>query len=135
MNKHVLIEFTVRVAGLLFLILVVGMPAQAQFVQDPVDSAAADTLAMVVAVSPDSASGLYAVRLDLYLFIDGNQLIGAVAGFEWDNPRLQMDSAKVTHLVDSAFNLGQWLYFKNDIDSTNAPQKFERCRASSPDSR
>lgn len=45
--------------------------------------------------------------LDLFVFNDSNNLASVSMNFSWDNPNIQMDSAKPTILAVEAFNFNQ----------------------------
>lgn len=106
--------------------LLVGgvLPAQAQFTQDPDDFGAADTVDLVFSVVPHAATNQLQFQIDLYVFNDSNTLIGATMGFSWDNPNLQIDSAAASPLTDAAFDIGPFFYEDDDINITNANQRF-----------
>ncbi len=84
---------------------------------------APDTVDLVVAVTPHAATAQLQVQLDLYVFNDSNDVFGATMGFSWDNPNLQMDSTTKTDLANM-FEIGPFVYEDNDIDLTNANQRF-----------
>ncbi len=78
-----------------------------------------DTVSMVLTV--DTAN-LEAVA-EVWVFSDAD-LKGATAGFGWDNPNLQMDSAVVDSLVINGFDIGPFVYRDEDIDVTNTWKNF-----------
>jgi len=84
---------------------------------------APDTVDLVVSVTPHAAGGQMQLQLDLYVFNDSNNVYGATMGFDWDNPNLQMDSAVPSALGDM-FEIGPFFYENNDINLTNANQRF-----------
>ncbi|MFH1842585.1 MAG: hypothetical protein ABIF77_05215, partial [bacterium] len=108
----------------LVLLILSAVTALAQFTQDPNDAGAADTVEMVFSVTPDYTTGQYDVQMDLWVFNDANSLIGATAGFSWDNASLQMDSAVASPLTDNGFDLGPFFYEDNSLALTNANLRF-----------
>jgi hypothetical protein len=83
-----------------------------------------DTVELVVAVQPQEDSGQLNVVLELYAFNDSS-LTGATAGFSWDNPNLRMDSAVAAQfIIDLGTNFGPFLYEDDNIDTSNANQRF-----------
>ncbi len=84
---------------------------------------ARDTVDLVVTVAPYAAGGQLQVQLDLYVFNDSNNVLGATVGFSWDNPNLQMDSA-VAAPTALNFELGPYFYEDGDINLTNTNQRF-----------
>ncbi|MEA3296496.1 MAG: hypothetical protein U9R56_01370, partial [candidate division Zixibacteria bacterium] len=110
-----------RIVVVLFCLLtVVAVPAAA----DTDGYGAPDTVDMVFSVIPDAATNQLQVQLDLWVFTDSNYVEGATMGFYWDNPNLQMDSALSSELTSESFEIGPFLYEGNDIDLTNANQRF-----------
>ncbi len=109
----------------LCLVLILIGSAQAQWEQDLNDFGAADSIDLVVSVIPDAATNQLQVQMDLYFFNDANNLGSAGVGFTWDNPNLQMDSAAFTPLAVSAFNFLRYMFYKNNVDSTNAYHRFQ----------
>ena len=97
---------------------------QAEFVQGEFDHLAADTIDLVVSVAPDAGSGLLNVQLDLYIFNDGNNILGVNVGYYWDHPDLFMDSAVLTPLAEVAFDFYAFCYYRTVLDTTNVHQKF-----------
>ncbi len=81
-----------------------------------------DTVIMVPAVVPEAGVSDQ-LQLDLYVYND-EELLGATAGFTWDNSKLQMDSAVASTLVDEGFDLGNFFYEDSDLSTTNANQHF-----------
>ena len=82
-----------------------------------------DIVELVITLQPDEGSNQSNVELELYVFNDST-IIGAAAGFAWDNPNLHLDSAKPSSLTSSAFG---WLKFyrAGNIDSSNFWRQFE----------
>lgn len=85
---------------------------------------APDTVDLVFTVGPDYTTGQMQAQLDLYVFNDSNHVEGATAGFSWDNPNMQMDSAVAAQIVEDNFEIGPFLYEDGDINVTNANQRF-----------
>ncbi|RKX29359.1 MAG: hypothetical protein DRP47_02030, partial [Candidatus Zixiibacteriota bacterium] len=108
----------------LVLVLLAVVPAQADYYQDENDFGVADTIEMVFSVTPDYTTGQYNVQMDMWVFNDSNSLIGGTVGFTWDNSNFQMDSAVASELTVTGFDLGTFLYEDNDINITNANQRF-----------
>ncbi|HWR84263.1 MAG TPA: hypothetical protein VN285_13265 [Candidatus Deferrimicrobium sp.] len=110
----------------LFCLAIFGaVPVSAQFVQDTIDDGVADSVEMVVSVVPNASMGQLKVQLDLWGFNDSNQVVGASMGFAWDNPNLQMDSAKASaYITGLGNNIGPFFYEDNDINKTNLNKRF-----------
>jgi len=89
----------------------------------PYDPGYPDTVELVITLQPDEGSNQSNVELELYVFNDST-IIGAAAGFAWDNPNLQLDSAKATDLTSSGFDAGPIFYRDNNIDSSNFYRQF-----------
>ncbi|MBU0983110.1 MAG: hypothetical protein KKA42_04520 [candidate division Zixibacteria bacterium] len=104
-------------------IIMVGS-AHAQFEQDPDDAGVADTVDMVISTVPDATTNQLHVQMDFYVLNDSNDVVSATCGFGWDNPNLQMDSAKATAEAIAAFNLQIFLLKGNSLATTNADQEF-----------
>ncbi len=105
----------------LFLLLTfLLMAAMSVLAQDP---GTPDTVIMVVGVNPDANAAQLQLRLDLYVYND-ETVIGATAGFVWDNPNLQMDSAVAEPLLDNGFGIGPFFYEDNDLGTTNTNHHF-----------
>ncbi len=108
----------------LLLLATTAMPAMAQFTQDPHDHGAADTIQLVFSQVPDFTTNQVHLRADLWVFMDADTLTGCSMGFTWDNPNLQMDSARATPFVNGGFDFGRYLYENSSIAVTNANQRF-----------
>jgi len=64
-------------------------------------------------------------KAELFVFIDGQTVGNASAGFHWDNPKVQMDSAVFSDEVTESFDFVKYLYRNNILDSTNIYQQFQ----------
>ena len=82
-----------------------------------------DTVELAVAVQPDEALGLFNVELQLYVFNDST-VLGATAGFIWDNPNLHLDSARPSALISSGFDGGAFLYEEDNVGSSDVARQF-----------
>lgn len=108
-----------------FLFACIMMFSGASFAQQsPADAGAYDTLDLVFSVIPDFTTNQLKFRTDLYVFNDANTYTAATAGFSWDNPNLQMDSAKASPLTQSGFDGGVFFYENASIAQTNANRRF-----------
>jgi len=114
-----------KIIGLVCVLLAVSFPVRAQFVQDPGDYGAADTVDLVFTVVPDVATSQFKLQADLWVFNDANALVGASVGFTWDNPNLVIDSAEMMPAIVSGFDGPKFLYDRDNIDSTNFYQRFQ----------
>ncbi|MDX9857054.1 MAG: hypothetical protein RBT76_04650 [candidate division Zixibacteria bacterium] len=114
--------------------LLAGASVQAQFQQSPLDLGAADTLDMVVSVSPDATTNKLKAQFDLWAFNDSNTVAGATVGFGWENDNMLMDSAKASDLVRNAFTLVLTVYKNNSLATTNADHQFNLAGTRSFDS-
>ncbi len=110
--------------SLVCLLAMSAVPVQAQFSQDTLDLGVADTVDLVFSVTPCLSTGQLEIQVDLYVFNDSNTLIGGAAGFVWDNPNLQMDSAVGSPMLLAAWDIGPFFYEDDDINITNANQHF-----------
>ncbi len=90
------------------------------------DPGVPDTVDMVFSVVPDAATSQLQVQIDLWCFSDSVSISGATMGFSWDNPNLQMDSARSTPVTESPeiFQLGPYFYDGNSRALTNANLRF-----------
>ena len=114
-----------RLLVLTALVLLAGaIPATAQYQQDPLDLGAADTVDLVYSIVPDYTTGKVHLQADLYVFNDANVFTGASMGLTWDNPNLQMDSARESAFTQTYFDLGRFFYEDGDLGLTNTNQRF-----------
>ncbi len=94
-----------------------ALPARAQ------DPGTPDTVILVSTVTPDFTTGTNQLAVELWVYSD-EALIGATAGFNWDNGNFQMDSAKASPLTDNNFEIGPFFYENNSRAVTNANLRF-----------
>ncbi len=106
------------------LVLALFASANAQFTQNEFDYGAADTVEMVFSVTPVAATNQLKVRMDLWVFNDSNNIVGSTVGFKWTNANLNMDSARFTTLTFDAYNLVRSVYEGQNINTTNANDRF-----------
>ncbi len=104
-------------AGALVCACLLAAPVMAQ------DPGAPDTLLIVANVTPDFTTGTHSLEFQVWVYND-EPLIGATAGFIWDNPNFQLDSAVATPLIDGSFEIGPFFFENNDIAVSNANQRF-----------
>ncbi|MBU8933230.1 MAG: T9SS type A sorting domain-containing protein [candidate division Zixibacteria bacterium] len=81
-----------------------------------------DTVAFVASVVPGAGSDQ--LQMDIYGFSD-ETLMGFTMGIIWDNPKIQMDSAKATSLITDAFAIGPFFYEEGSLATTNTNQRFQ----------
>lgn len=112
-------------AAMFCAVLIFVSSVDAQFVQDPQDAGAADSIDMRFSVIPDATTNKLQVQMDLYFFNDVQSLASASVGFEWDNPNLQMDSAAFSDEAATAFSYLQFLFRSGNIATTNTYQQFQ----------
>ncbi|HWR82070.1 MAG TPA: T9SS type A sorting domain-containing protein [Candidatus Deferrimicrobium sp.] len=93
------------------------------FAQAAADPGVPDTAALVMTVQPDSVQNRLRVQIDLFVFNDST-IIGATAGFSWDNPQLRLDSARPSPLAIASFDGGTYFFRDGNIDSTNFYRQF-----------
>ncbi len=116
----------VRTCLLLTLLLVgLGGTVPAQFMQDPADLGAADTVIIEAVAIPDVATAQTDLILELSYFNDANTIGLTGGGFSWDNPNFVLDSAVFSPAALAAFDLQRFVFFANNIDSSNANQLFQ----------
>lgn len=85
-----------------------------------------DTLQLLLTTQPDSANDQLNVTIELYCFHDDVWLTGVTVPILWDNPNLQMDSARASAVCLTAFDGGIYFYNSSgDIDSTNISRNFQ----------
>ena len=106
---------TLIVAIILLLLFAVGAQAQ--------DPGIADTVELVVTLSPDAQANQLNLQLELWVFND-EELTAANMGFSWDNQNLTLDSAIASALTDDGFGIGPFFYEDNSLAITNANQRF-----------
>ncbi len=109
-----------QLRSLLALLSLIAATAAAVDENDP---GIRDTIELAVARQPDEARGQFNVELKLYVFNDST-VLGATAGFIWDNPNLHLDSAGPSTLISSRFDGGTFLYPADNVDSSNAARQF-----------
>ena len=113
-------EHKLQLRSLLALLSLLAATAAAVDENDP---GIRDTIELAVARQPDEARGQFNVELKLYVFNDST-VLGATAGFIWDNPNLHLDSARLSALTSSRFDGGTYLYRTDNVDSSNAARQF-----------
>jgi len=92
--------------------------------QDPLDLGSADSILMEIVLPDDwGTDSTFAVKL--YCFNDVQNIGPISSGFSWDNPDVKMDLAVWSPEAMSAFNMVQFSYYRNSLDSTNANQLFQ----------
>jgi Dockerin type I domain/Viral BACON domain len=108
-----------------FVTLVVGLfvllAASSGFTQD---AGIPDTCDLVFSVIPDATTGTLKFRADLWVVNDADNVIGVTVPLNWDNPNLQMDSAKATSLTTAGFTLGTFFFETGSIAVTNTTHNF-----------
>gem|GEM_PF-604139 len=116
-------------AKLLVMFIVLAMasaPVMAQ--QDPNDAGNQDSIILVIEHQPD-VSGIVSVdstfTAELYFVNDMQNIVTATGGYEWDNDNVMLDSAIVTPLALTAFNMMRVVYYANNVDSSNYYQLFQ----------
>ena len=109
-----------QLRSLLALLSLLAIPTAVVGENDP---GMRDTVELAVATQPDEAQGQFNVELKLYVFNDST-VLGATAGFFWDNPNLHLDSARSSALTSSRFDGGTFLYRTDNVDSSNAARQF-----------
>ena len=100
-------------------IILLGLFAVGVQAQDP---GIADTVELIVTLSPDAQSNQLKVQLEVWVFND-EELAAANMGFSWDNPDLTLDSAVASALTDGGFQIGPFFYEDNSIAISNANQR------------
>jgi len=108
---------------LISLLALLSLLAATAAAVDEIDPGIRDTIELAAATQPDEAQGQFNVELKLYVFNDST-VLGATAGFFWDNPNLHLDSARSSALTSSRFDGGTYLYRTDNIDSSNAARQF-----------
>ena len=112
-------------AALSIVVLLAATSSRAQFVQDPKDQGAADTVRMTLTLLPDANTHQLNVTMDLYIFNDVQNLGSAALGFRWINDNLLMTNASPSPAAQTAFNFFLYFYRNDDIDSTNKFDQFQ----------
>ncbi len=85
-----------------------------------------DTLQLRLTTQPDYANDQLNVTIELYCFHDDVWLKSVTVPILWDNPNLQMDSARASAVCLTAFDGGTFFYNSSgDIDSTNISRNFQ----------
>ncbi|MEK7775656.1 MAG: hypothetical protein AAB305_07210, partial [Candidatus Zixiibacteriota bacterium] len=101
--------------------LVVLLISSVAFAQD---AGAPDTCELVYSVIPDATTGKMKLRAELWVFNDADRVIGVTVPMHWDNPNLQLDSAKPTSLTQTSFELGTFFFETGSIAVTNTTHNF-----------
>ncbi len=112
------------IVSLVLALLVLVVPARAEFMQSEMDRGVADTMALEFSVVPNAALNQYQLRLDLYLYNDSNAVVALTCGLTWNNPNVRMDSALVSPMTAAALDLFTILNCSDDVDSSNAFHVF-----------
>jgi len=86
------------------------------------DSGTPDSVIMVI-TPPNAADAVPKMKAELYFKNDFN-IVSASVGFNWVNENAVMTSAVVSPAAIAAFNLSQFVYRNNNIDSTNLYNQF-----------
>ncbi len=113
-------DHKLQLRSLLTLFFLLAATAAAVAKNDP---GIRDTVELAVATQPDEARELLNVELKLYVFNDST-VLGATAGFFWDNPDMQLDSARPSSLTGSGFDGGTFLYRTDNVSSSNVARQF-----------
>jgi len=112
-------KILVRTALLLALL---SVSAFAQ--QDENDKGEQDSMYMVVHPLEEGGNDSTFIA-ELFYFIDSQTVGSASAGFSWDSPRVQMDSAVFSPEAAASFDFVKFVYRNNILDSTNFYQVFQ----------
>ncbi|MBD3258396.1 hypothetical protein GF377_08170 [candidate division GN15 bacterium] len=107
------------------LLLAGAAGAFGQVPQDSLDLGEADTITVEFPVIPDATTNQLQLQMTLYFWNDVQSLGTAGLGFFWDNPNMTLDSAIVADTAAIFFNFITVVYYKNNIDSSNATQWFQ----------
>ena len=84
------------------------------------DSGAPDSLKMVFIIPPVNGTNVPVV-VECSVFVDSDTLSLLQFGWKWNNPSLQMDSAKAWADFN-AMEIGPFFYLDNSISTTNDSQ-------------
>ncbi len=109
-------------ARTVLLLALLSVSAFAQ--QHPDDIGAQDSMYLVVSPLEEGGNDSTFIA-ELFIFTDSQIVSSASAGFHWDNPRVQMDSAKFSDEATAAFDFVKITYRNNILDSTNFYQIFQ----------
>ncbi len=93
-----------------------------------VDLGEPDSVIMVITPA-HVGSGDSVVLADLYIFNDAQDLASAGVGFAWFSDSLVLDSGVFTAEALAAFDFTRFMYYKNNIDSSNEYGYFQFCGA------
>ncbi|MBU8934707.1 MAG: thrombospondin type 3 repeat-containing protein [candidate division Zixibacteria bacterium] len=107
------------IAILVLVVLVFWIPNV--YAQKGDDPGIPDTVVFVASVVPGPSSDQ--LQMDIWVYSD-EHLEGVSMGITWDNPKIQMDSAKATSLLTIGFALGPFFYEDGSITKTNTNQRF-----------
>ncbi len=92
--------------------------------QDPNDLGGPDSLMFVIS-EPVVGAIDQVVTAELYFLHDVQNLSNVSSGFSWDNSNFVMESAVWSPEAAAAFNLANFTFYRNELDSTNAHQLFQ----------
>jgi hypothetical protein len=98
---------------------------------DPLDQGGQDSIYIILS-QPRLGIDDTSLVADLYFTNDAQPIVGASVGLSWNNSGLTMDSARMTSEADAVFQFYQFLYYRDDLDSTNANLRFQCACIASP---
>ena len=90
---------------------------------DPNDPGLPDTVLLIPELCYSEVAGELKVEVELWVFNDMT-ILGGSAGFFWDTPDMQMDSAVATQLLTESWQIGPFFYENNDLALTNTNRRF-----------
>ncbi len=98
----------------IILVAVLSMPVLAQ----DEDLGARDSI-LITMTYPSVNGNDSTFLMEVYFFNDSNRVVSGSVGFTWENEHLILDSAALTPLADSVFDFSPFLYYMDDIDTSN----------------
>lgn len=111
------------------LLMLMITPVRAQ--QDPLDLGGQDSLYLVLS-QPQLGFDDTTLSVELYLSNDAQPVVGLSAGWEWDNTLLRLDSARLAASAGPLCGFFNFLYYKDDLDSSNAYGRVQCALMSAP---
>jgi hypothetical protein len=112
-----------KLLTLLLALMLLAVSASAQ--QSVNDHGNYDSMIFEWVHQPDVTNGDSTAVAEFYIYNDADTLSAASIGFQWDFPNLVMDSAKMSTVIDTSFDVVKVLYRNNILDSTNFYRIFQ----------
>ena len=90
---------------------------------DPNDPGQPDTVLMIPTRCYSDSTSRLRVEVELWVYND-TAIFGGSAGFTWDTPDMQLDSAVATQLLIDSWQIGPFFYENSSLELTNTNRRF-----------